>query len=108
MVTIQGRESVAHRGARPFEGIALAPGVPSEGPPQLEALSAQKPSTTQVFLHYAEDITVHVPLPLPRSPELRNLLKRYFDSVGQLQGATLQALQGGREKARSTSRETPC
>ena len=59
---------------------------------QLEVLSAQKPSTTQLFLHYAEDIKVHVTLPLPRSPEMRNLLKRYFDSVGQLQGATLQVL----------------
>ncbi|MBI5878771.1 MAG: DEAD/DEAH box helicase [Chloroflexi bacterium] len=59
---------------------------------QLDELAAQKPHTTEVFLHYDEDIKVHVSLPLPRSAALRDLLKRYFDSAGQLQGQALQML----------------
>ena len=59
---------------------------------QLEKLAAQKPTTAQIFLHYAEDITVRVTLPLPRSGELRAMLTRYFDSDGVLQGAALQRL----------------
>ena len=59
---------------------------------QLEKLAAQKPTTAQIFLHYAEDITVRLTLPLPRSGDLRDLLTRYFDSDGVLQGAATQRL----------------
>ncbi|MBI4786739.1 MAG: DEAD/DEAH box helicase [Chloroflexi bacterium] len=59
---------------------------------RLDALAAQKPATAQIFLHYAEDISVRATLPLPRAPELRALFARNFDSDGILQGALTQAL----------------
>ena len=59
---------------------------------QLKTLAAQQPSTAQIFLHFAEQIGVRASLPWPRSPGVRNLLKRYFDAAGRLQGATLQSL----------------
>ena len=59
---------------------------------RLDALAAQKPPTAQIFLHFAEEITVRVVLPLPRAPELRALLARYFDADGVLQGALTQTL----------------
>ncbi len=59
----------------------------------LKSLAAQKPTTAQIFLQYAEDITVRVSLPLPRAPELRALLTRYFDADGCLQGAALHLME---------------
>jgi SNF2 family DNA or RNA helicase len=59
---------------------------------RLKTFAAQKPTTAQIFLHYAEEITVRVALPLPRASELRDLLARYFDSDGILQGAAIQRL----------------
>jgi superfamily II DNA or RNA helicase len=59
---------------------------------RLNSLAASKPPSAQIFLHYAEDITVRTALPLPRAPELRELLARYFDADGLLQGALLQTL----------------
>lgn len=59
---------------------------------RLKTLAAQKPTTAQIFLHYAEEITVRATLPLPRAHELSELLTRYFDADGVLQGAATQAL----------------
>ncbi len=53
------------------------------------------PPATQIYLHYAEEITVRVSLPLPRRGAVRELLTRYFDPEGVLQGPldrTLPAL----------------
>jgi SNF2 family DNA or RNA helicase len=59
---------------------------------RLQTLAAQKPLPAQIFLHYAEDITVRTALPLRHPSALRELLARYFDADGLLQGAPLQTL----------------
>ncbi|MDE3089279.1 MAG: SWIM zinc finger family protein, partial [Chloroflexota bacterium] len=43
---------------------------------RLKILAAQKPTAAQIFLHYAQDITVRVALPVPRAAEVRALLTR--------------------------------
>ncbi|MBI3989274.1 MAG: DEAD/DEAH box helicase [candidate division NC10 bacterium] len=45
---------------------------------------AEGPPATQIYLHYAEDITVRVSL--PRRGAVRDLLTRYVDPEGVLQG----------------------
>ncbi len=59
---------------------------------ELERLAARRPAVTQVYLHYARDVTVRVDQPLPRSPVLKKLLRRYFDAEGLLQGPVLHTL----------------
>jgi superfamily II DNA or RNA helicase len=73
-----------------IEGVLLY--LKREYADRLDTLAAQKPTAAQIFLHYAEDITVRVTLPLPRAAEARALLTRYFDADGVLQGAALQKL----------------
>lgn len=52
----------------------------------------QGPPATQIYLHYAQDISVRVSLPLPNQSILRGLLDRYFDPAGILQGPLSSAL----------------
>jgi superfamily II DNA or RNA helicase len=58
----------------------------------LEKLSKERPRGTQIYLHYAEAVTVRVGLPLPDSEPVKELLTRYFDPSGMLVGAPLQVL----------------
>ena len=53
---------------------------------------AQAPPTTQMFVHHAERTTVRVTLPFPKSKRLSELLGRYFDAEGVLQGKVTQSL----------------
>ncbi len=59
---------------------------------RLATLAQQRPSGTQVYLHYETDVTVRVGLPLPRRPNVHDLLLRYFDPTGVLIGAPLTTL----------------
>lgn len=59
---------------------------------RLETLAAQKPPGAQIFLHFENDISVRTALPLPQTPPLYELLSRYFDAGGVLQGALIQTL----------------
>lgn len=59
---------------------------------ELEELAADRPAVTRIYLHYAEDITVRISEPLPKSPALQTLLNRYFDAEGVLQGPILHTL----------------
>ena len=58
----------------------------------LEKLSKERPRGTQIYLHYAEAVTVRAGLPLPDSEPVKELLTRYFDPSGMLVGAPLQVL----------------
>ena len=73
-----------------IEGVLLY--LKREYADRLKTFAAQKPMAAQIFLHYAQDITVRVTLPLPRSAEARARLTRYFDADGVLQGAALVQL----------------
>ncbi len=57
---------------------------------RLPELTRQRPTGTQVYLHYETDVTVRVALPLPRRQVVRDLLLRHFDSTGVLIGAPPQ------------------
>lgn len=57
-----------------------------------EEFIAQAPPVAQMYVHYAERITVRVTLPFPENKRLRALLTRYFDSEGVLQGKITQSL----------------
>ena len=57
-----------------------------------DAMVAERPPVSQVFLHHAEETTVRITLPLPGPPALRNTLSRYFDAEGVLTGSPLQTL----------------
>ncbi|MBN1180081.1 MAG: DEAD/DEAH box helicase family protein, partial [Anaerolineae bacterium] len=57
-----------------------------------ETLLEQALPITQIYLHYAEQASVRVTLPLPDDPHLSALLKRYFDPQGTLQGKATQSL----------------
>ncbi|MCR4405308.1 MAG: DEAD/DEAH box helicase [Anaerolineae bacterium] len=57
-----------------------------------EKLEAQKPPVTSIYLHYGEEITVRVTLPLPDDKALRSLLEQYFDADGVLRGVPLETL----------------
>lgn len=59
---------------------------------KLDGLAAERPSTTRIYLHYARDVTVRVSQPLPKQPELHQLLDRYFDAESILQGPVLHML----------------
>jgi superfamily II DNA or RNA helicase len=52
----------------------------------------QAPPITQLYVHHAERTTVRVTLPFPKSKRLRELLERYFDAKGVLQGRITQSL----------------
>ncbi|MBI5304547.1 MAG: DEAD/DEAH box helicase [Chloroflexi bacterium] len=73
-----------------IEGVLLH--LKREYADRLQKLAAQKPTAAQIFLHYAEAITVRVTLPLPRAAHAQELLARYFDADGVLQGAAIQTL----------------
>ncbi len=57
-----------------------------------DELIAQAPPITQMYVHHAERTTVRVTLPLPKNERLRDLLARYFDAEGVLQGHVTQSL----------------
>jgi superfamily II DNA or RNA helicase len=59
---------------------------------QWDAFVAQARPITQMYVHHAERTTVRVTLPLPDSSRLRDLLARYFDAQGVLQGKVTQSL----------------
>lgn len=62
------------------------------GDEEWERLAAQAPPVNQIYLHYADKITVRISLPLPASGKLRDLLSRYFDPDGVLVGSPTQVL----------------
>ena len=59
---------------------------------QLKKLAAKRPSITRIYLHFAHNVTVRVSQPLPERSNLRQLLDRYFDAEGILQGPLLHTL----------------
>jgi superfamily II DNA or RNA helicase len=59
---------------------------------RVKTLTHQRPTGTQVYLHYETDVTVRVDLPLPRRATVRDLLLRYFDPTGVLTGSPLHSL----------------
>jgi superfamily II DNA or RNA helicase len=59
---------------------------------RIETLARERPSGTKIFLHYGEEITVRVELPLPKRASVRQLLTRYFDPTGVLMGSPIQTL----------------
>jgi superfamily II DNA or RNA helicase len=59
---------------------------------RLTDLACQRPSGTQVYLHYETEVTIRVGLPLPRRSNVRDLLLRHFDPTGVLIGAPLHTL----------------
>jgi superfamily II DNA or RNA helicase len=52
----------------------------------------QAPPVTHIYVHHAERTTVRVTQPLPKSKRLREVLGRYFDAEGVLQGRVTQSL----------------
>jgi len=59
---------------------------------QWEAFIGQAPPVTQMYVHYAGRTTVRVTLPFPEGKRLHELLTRYFDAEGVLQGRVTQSL----------------
>jgi len=57
-----------------------------------EEMAAQTPPVHQIYVHHAEETTVRISLPLPGPTSLHDLLSRYFDAEGILQGPLLQTL----------------
>jgi SNF2 family DNA or RNA helicase len=60
-----------------------------------DELVAQALPVNQIYLHRAEETTVRLTLPLPTgrgAERLREMLSRYFDAEGVLQGPLLQTL----------------
>jgi superfamily II DNA or RNA helicase len=57
-----------------------------------DELAAQSPPVTQIYLHHAEQTTVRISLPLSGPETLRQMLSRYFDTEGVLQGPLIQTL----------------
>ena len=53
---------------------------------------AQAPPIAQVYVHHAERTTVRITLPFPDNRQFRELLPRYFDAEGVLQGKVTQSL----------------
>jgi len=53
---------------------------------------AEAPAITQLYVHHAERTTVRVTLPFPKGKKLRELLERYLDAEGILQGRVTQSL----------------
>ena len=73
-----------------IEGVLIS--LEKEHGKKLKKLAEERPRGTQIYLHYATDITVRVALPLPDRAPINDLLNRYFDPSGLLFGAPLQAL----------------
>jgi len=59
---------------------------------QWDTFVAQAPPITQMYVHHAERTTIRVTLPLPERKRLHELLARYFDAQGILQGRVTQSL----------------
>ncbi|MBN1994047.1 MAG: DEAD/DEAH box helicase family protein [Anaerolineae bacterium] len=59
---------------------------------QWDAVAAQRPPVSQIFLHHAEETTVRITLPLPEKSALRETLHRYFDADGLLTGSVTKTL----------------
>jgi len=59
---------------------------------QWQEFIAQAPPVTQIYVHHAERTTVRVTLPLPDSKRLSEIVARYFDAEGILQGKATQSL----------------
>ena len=59
---------------------------------RLAELARQRPAGVQIYLHYGQDVTVRVGLPLPRVASVRALLARYFGPDGVLVGSPLDDL----------------
>jgi superfamily II DNA or RNA helicase len=59
---------------------------------QWDEFVAQAPPLTQMYVHHAERTTIRVTLPLPGDKRLHELLARYFDAKGILQGKVTQSL----------------
>jgi superfamily II DNA or RNA helicase len=59
---------------------------------QWDEFVAQAPPITQMYVHHAERTTIRVTLPLPEGKRLHDLLARYFDAEGVLQGRVTQSL----------------
>jgi superfamily II DNA or RNA helicase len=57
-----------------------------------DELAAQSPPVTQIYLHHAEQTTIRISLPLPGPETLRQMLSRYFDAEGVLQGPLIKTL----------------
>jgi superfamily II DNA or RNA helicase len=57
-----------------------------------DELAAQSPPVTQIYLHHAEQTTVRISLPLPGPETLHQMLSRYFDTDGVLQGPLINTL----------------
>jgi superfamily II DNA or RNA helicase len=59
---------------------------------QWDTFVAQAPPITQMYVHHAERTTIRVTLPMPERKRLHDLLARYFDAEGVLQGRVTQSL----------------
>ena len=59
---------------------------------RLAELARQRPAGVQIYLHYGQEVTVRVGLPLPRVAAVRDLLARYFGPDGVLVGSPLDDL----------------
>jgi superfamily II DNA or RNA helicase len=59
---------------------------------RLAELARQHPAGVQIYLHYGQEVTVRVGLPLPRVAAVRVMLARYFGPDGVLVGAPLNEL----------------
>jgi superfamily II DNA or RNA helicase len=59
---------------------------------QWDTFVAQAPPITQMYVHHAERTTVRVTLPLPERKHLHELLARYFDAQGVMQGKVTQSV----------------
>ncbi len=59
---------------------------------RLTDLAKKRPAGTQIYLHYGEEITVRVDLPVPRAPAVRALLTHHFGPDGTLIGQPLDNL----------------
>jgi superfamily II DNA or RNA helicase len=61
---------------------------------RIQDLAQERPTGTQIFLRHGMEVSVRVAQPLPDDPEVRDLLKRFFDPTGAFIGAPTQALPG--------------
>ncbi|MCP4536749.1 MAG: DEAD/DEAH box helicase family protein [Chloroflexi bacterium] len=73
-----------------IEGVLV--NLQKEFADQWDEFVAQAPPVTQVYVHHAEQTTIRVMLPFPKSKKLNALVTRYFDAQGILQGKITQSL----------------
>ncbi len=73
-----------------IEGVLA--NLESEFAAQWAELVAQAPPITQIYVHHAERTTIRITLPPPQNRPLAELLARYFDPQGVLQGRITQSL----------------